>query len=521
MHELDDAALELRLRQVLTEHLGSLPLEVTAEGLERRRLARDEARRRRRVLVGLGLAAALVLPAGWLAAGAPLPTPPVPLIALLTPEPTDQAAPTAAPTTDTAKVTTSASPEPGNASPDPGVAGTSRDLLVVTRKLQKVYAAPCDDLDRYDTETGAHSRLLGCADRISISPDATKAAVGGDHGLPIVDLRDGKQIDFIELGEPVFPIAWSPSGRWLQWAACGSEADTSDPCKIAIGSQDDASRNRLPGGEGGGFSVAQWLPDESHVTYPKGGSEGWLIGNGDGSDLKPLATDSALVPFLGSGLPAAVSPDGTRFAYSWGPYVGGHTTVIDLWEAAIDGSERRNLTNFEPGAQVRGAAWSPDGRTIALIKGLPGPDGRLPSSDVVGPNELWLLGEDGSMRHVEAPGDLYGTCNSCTLPIEWSPDGSRFTIEVANGKAGTSIDTIIVPMDGSKPVVLQDARRAEWSRDGKSIAFVGTTGPYAHLDDDPVPPATIDVVNADGSNRRTVAAPTGDLGGFSFIWAAS
>ena len=75
-------------------------------------------------------------------------------------------------------------------------------------------------------------------------------------------------------------------------------------------------------------------------------------------------------------------------------------------------------------------------------------------------------------------------------------------------------------MDGSKPIVLQDARRAEWSRDGKSIAFVGTTGPYAHLENDPVPPATIDVVNADGSNRRTVAVTTGDLGGFSFIWAA-
>ena len=62
MHELDDAALELRLRRVLTDRLGSLTLEVTAEGLERRRLARDSARGRRRVLIGLGLAAALVIP---------------------------------------------------------------------------------------------------------------------------------------------------------------------------------------------------------------------------------------------------------------------------------------------------------------------------------------------------------------------------------------------------------------------------------------------------------------------------
>lgn len=85
MHELDEAALEVRLRRVLTERLGSLTLEVTAETLERRRVARDEARRRRRVLVGLGLAASLVLPVGWLAAGAPLPRPTDATVVVVTP----------------------------------------------------------------------------------------------------------------------------------------------------------------------------------------------------------------------------------------------------------------------------------------------------------------------------------------------------------------------------------------------------------------------------------------------------
>ncbi len=74
MRELDDAALEGRLRDVLAMHLRSLPLDLTVERLERRRSIRERARRRRRISVVLGLAAAIALPAVWLAVGAHLPT---------------------------------------------------------------------------------------------------------------------------------------------------------------------------------------------------------------------------------------------------------------------------------------------------------------------------------------------------------------------------------------------------------------------------------------------------------------
>jgi hypothetical protein len=76
MHELDDGALELELRRVLSDKLGTLPLELTAETLERRRTIRDQVRRRRRVVLGIGLAAAMILPAGWIVAGAPMLRPP-------------------------------------------------------------------------------------------------------------------------------------------------------------------------------------------------------------------------------------------------------------------------------------------------------------------------------------------------------------------------------------------------------------------------------------------------------------
>src|SRR5262245_811208 len=45
MRDLDDAALELRLREVLKEHLGALPLDLTVDSLARRREASRVARR--------------------------------------------------------------------------------------------------------------------------------------------------------------------------------------------------------------------------------------------------------------------------------------------------------------------------------------------------------------------------------------------------------------------------------------------------------------------------------------------
>ncbi len=84
MPELDDAALERRLRGVLKEHLGALPLDLTVDALDRRREAKGVARRSAR---GRGItllaAAALLLVGGALAAGSgllrlPTVVPPVP-----------------------------------------------------------------------------------------------------------------------------------------------------------------------------------------------------------------------------------------------------------------------------------------------------------------------------------------------------------------------------------------------------------------------------------------------------------
>jgi len=113
MPELDDAALERRLRGVLKEHLGALPLHLTAEALEGRREAKGAARRFGR---GRGItllaAATLLLAGGALAVGSgrlrlpsvmpPVPSPSVVAFATASPDatfpsPSEPATPAASP----------------------------------------------------------------------------------------------------------------------------------------------------------------------------------------------------------------------------------------------------------------------------------------------------------------------------------------------------------------------------------------------------------------------------------------
>jgi hypothetical protein len=141
MHELDDAALELRLRRTLSERLDPLPLDLTAEALVQRRVVRDKARRRRRIVLGLGLAAALILPSGWLAAGAPLPSA---IDAVVRVEPSSTPRPTSPPSDPPSAETSDPEgpptarpvPNPGVVSLDTPAAGdTGRGTLLALQTL--------------------------------------------------------------------------------------------------------------------------------------------------------------------------------------------------------------------------------------------------------------------------------------------------------------------------------------------------------------------------------------------------
>jgi TolB protein len=115
----------------------------------------------------------------------------------------------------------------------------------------------------------------------------------------------------------------------------------------------------------------------------------------------------------------------------------------DFWTIRTDGSELRNLG---PGS---GAAWSPDGSTIALVNWG---------------HTIELL--DPSGKH-ERTLDL-GAKVEAELQPSWSPDGRRLVIDF-DGRL------LIVDSSGKTPTRplqgFRDASGPIWSPDGKLIAF--------------------------------------------------
>lgn len=191
---------------------------------------------------------------------------------------------------------------------------------------------------------------------------------------------------------------------------------------------------------------AAWSADGEVIAV--GAPDGTLlVGRADGSDLKAIGAFPS---------PAGWAPDGSHFAF---------VRDGDVWVAARDGTGSRNVTSFELGGATA-AAWSPDGRWIAVRRG----------------QALWVVTPDGSQeRHIGS-----GFTDPLALMV-WSPDGSWLAI-------GDVEDVILYQRDAWHPVLVANATLPAWSPDGRYLA-VATTRPDL---------SSVDVMNADGSGRRTV-----------------
>jgi hypothetical protein len=227
MRDIDDAALELRLREVLKERLGPLPLDLTVETLERRREATGVAPRfgRGRGMTLLAAAATVALVGGALAAGSgvlrlPSNVPPAPSLGQLavaspdaaTPSPSRSASasssPTAAPITWTSASLTEDWPAPVRTEP----AGPPLDVPI----LLKVVVTPpgCHVACTY------HRGLTGHF----VDP----AGDSGSTAFPWTDITDvgfcedlGTCLSIQFVASP--PVGVDPS---QQWFAYGIVVDT-------------------------------------------------------------------------------------------------------------------------------------------------------------------------------------------------------------------------------------------------------------------------------------------------------
>jgi hypothetical protein len=217
-----------------------------------------------------------------------------------------------------------------------------------------------------------------------------------------------------------------------------------------------------------------WAPG-AHVdlVYLKDVSTGALTPIYDPSDALPESLNGLL------------SPNGRRIAFD---AMNGEVKLFDLQTNIVTSVD-------SDGLNLTGAAWSPDGRRLALTR-------VTLASDSANVDEAMVYDTQGGLSAVFAPGER----GSVGFDYAWSPDGNSlaFQFQVGNAGLGAYIFRVgsaeppeLVPgmsggpawsPDGSKLVgdgALLDLKtgkitalpwhfgeRPGWSPDGRSIAFV-------------------------------------------------
>jgi Tol biopolymer transport system component len=330
------------------------------------------------------------------------------------------------------------------------------------------------------------------------SPDGRKIAYVGDGKIYVMNADgSGKRRltagtagtgarDFRPDGGP----AWSPDGRKIAFEtlrhagpyAC-SQAHPSGGCnwELYVMNADGSGQRRLtrdPGQDKG----ATWSPDGRkllfHRVTKRGALSGFYVMNADGSGRRRLAAATGT---------AAWSPDGRMIALSRGTGDAREIYVINA-----DGSGQRRLTH-SPGMDLD-PTWSPDGRKIAFVsrrERCPGVAGdRL--GYVCGNAELYVMNADGSGQRNLTRNPAYGFYSA----VAWSPDGKKMAF--ACDRDGNA-EIYVMNADGSAQRRLTRNPASDgppaWSPDGRKIAFVRGTD-YLTFGSE------IYVMNADGSGQR-------------------
>jgi Tol biopolymer transport system component len=230
------------------------------------------------------------------------------------------------------------------------------------------------------------------------SPDGTKIVIdsaapdGVGHVMSVVDVTSGA-MRTLDVGRPVHDLSWVPP----------------DGTEIVFRGEQISDSEPSPG---------------IFAIHP------------DGSALRPLTTRPA--HSANDYQDVAVSPDGTLIAYrDDGDPDGFQQHILDL---------RTGVDRILPGPKGQlGAAFSPDGRFVALLRAVPVNGGFK--------EDRWrlvVMPVDGSSTGTElSPTAPNGQDGPTINNYSWSPDGTAILANYDDEKVSR-----LVPIDGSAPTTL-------------------------------------------------------------------
>ena len=423
-------------------------------------------------LFALGVVALLALALGVALLSGSRPPTPIPAVVSATPR--------------ASHPTSTSVPEPTRL---PVLAGSGRLAFIDTGESH------CMSINEVDAATGSTVRTIDCAQWVSLSPDGTHAAsarldaTGAVAILDVVDLRTGERREITRSSDRgMVTGAFSPDGRFLTWAWCDG-VTSCDIVGAAVADMSTAIPTIVELPRDTRWSDLQWSPDSAWLAIET--NDGLSIAHGDGSDPQRIASGAVL----------AWSPDSTELALK---------ADAGLEVVQRDGSGSRWVSDVS--TYFGSGSWSPDGRSIAFAT-----DGPLAASFAdTNPAQLWIVGADGAGRlrvdvgpgcapMVETPAPQQTPRLDCHdslepmagSPLSWSPDGRRFTVPLKRvGDSGSGPVAVgIVEAATGHVTRIDRAQASAWSPDGTQLMVVNGAG--------------IDVLSADGSDRRQVLVATG------------
>jgi len=146
---------------------------------------------------------------------------------------------------------------------------------------------------------------------------------------------------------PIWPT-WSPDGRVI----LGVDQRTPPFTFWRVAARGGGGR-QIPAGDATSLALPRWSPTGRWIAFEAGSNEvGVWVVRPSGRGARRLADGHAVT----------WSPGGHRFAYAFGP---------DIFTIRPDGRGRRVLHRGPRDSSVVSMAWSPDGRSILLVRQYP------------------------------------------------------------------------------------------------------------------------------------------------------